>query len=72
VALVCVLLGWISSWPQAWTMAFANLAAMVGALALFEIYLGHWQPEAQPHLRQRVRQLFAKVRWCLGAAYVGP
>jgi hypothetical protein len=46
VAPVHVLLGWILSWRQAWAMAFANLAAMVGALALFEVYLGHWQPEA--------------------------
>jgi hypothetical protein len=44
-------------------MAFTNLAAIVGALALFEVYLGHWQPEAQPHLLQRVRELFAKVRY---------
>jgi hypothetical protein len=43
-------------------MAFTNLAAIVGALALFEVYFGHWQPKAQPHLLQRVRQLFAKVR----------
>jgi hypothetical protein len=43
-------------------MAFTNLAAIVGALALFEVYFGHWQPKAQPHLLQRVRQLFSKVR----------
>jgi hypothetical protein len=72
VALVLVLLGWILRWPQVWAMAFANLAAIVGALALFEVYLGYWQPEAQPYLLQRMRQLFAKVRWYLGAAYIGP
>jgi hypothetical protein len=44
VALVLVVLGWILRWPLGWAMAFANLAAIVGVLALFEVYLGHWQP----------------------------
>jgi hypothetical protein len=42
LVLVLLLLGWILRWRQAWAMAFTNLAAIVGALALFEVYLGHW------------------------------
>jgi hypothetical protein len=45
VALVLVLLGWLLRRNRLWAIACANLAAIVGALALFETYVDYQQAE---------------------------
>jgi hypothetical protein len=45
VALVLALLGWLLRGRRAWAVTCVNLAAVVGALALFETYLAHQQAE---------------------------
>ncbi len=42
-ALVLILLGWVFRHRRLWAVLSANLAAVVGALALFEAYLEHQQ-----------------------------